>query len=74
MIASRILHYVHLREWTLLSTLSHPHIVSAKDDCIFRIRNPCRCGGDHAALPDKEHDDVYVIVSDRFGDDGFELP
>lgn len=50
------------REWTFLSTLSHPHIVSAKDDAIFRIRNPCRCGGDHAALPDKEHDDVYVIV------------
>jgi len=53
------------REWTFLSTLSHPHIVAAKDEAIYRIRNPCRCGGDHAALPDKEHDDVYVIVRKR---------
>ena len=51
-----------LREWTFLSTLSHPHIVSPKDEVIYRILNACRCGGDHSALADKEHDDVYVIV------------
>lgn len=52
------------REWSFLSTLSHPHIVSAKDTHIYHIRNPCRCGGDHSALGDKE-DDVYVIVMER---------
>jgi len=65
------------REWNFLATLSHPHIVSAKDENLYRLQSPCRCGGDHTPLAsstepgqleDETHgaqDDVYVMVMER---------
>lgn len=63
------------REWNFLATLSHPHIVSAKDENLYRVKSPCRCGGDHTPLASgaepgqpegqEAQDDVYVMVMER---------
>lgn len=62
------------REWNFLATLAHPHIVCAKDENLYRVKSPCRCGGDHTPLasgaepgqPGQEaQDDVYVMVMER---------
>lgn len=59
------------REWSFLSTLDHPNIVSAKDDTIFRVKSPCRCGGDHSGLAGAD-DDVYVLIMERMSQDLYE--
>ena len=62
------------REWNFLATLAHPHIVCAKDENLYRVKSPCRCGGDHTPLASgaepgqsgqEAQDDVYVMVMER---------